>query len=288
MTVVHLVLYRISFVFEDLGAKLASWRLPRAVRIAKHTIHKLFRRFVLTELSPLVQVQSGLSRGMWIRVRLPEEASYWRGQRERALQDAISSFVREGSVVYDVGSHIGVVALGTARLAGKTGCVVAFDGDPDNAARLRENCLLNKLETRVRVVHAAVWSYTESNGIWFRRGATRRSHGGVEADGHHPVLAAGPVIKVPAITLDDFVRSEGPPPELVKIDVEGGEYEVLRGGEILFTERRPRIIVEVHHHDALEQILNWLERVRYCARWEIPEQEFPRVLFGWPAESDHL
>jgi hypothetical protein len=118
----------------------------------------------------------------------------------------------------------------------------------------------------------------------FRRGKTRRSHGGVEADGYEPVLAGGTAIRTPSISLDDFIASNGPVPQLVKIDVEGGEYEVLRGGSNLFGRHRPLLIVEVHHRDALRQITRWLEAVRYCASWKIPEEEFPRLLLARPAD----
>ena len=97
-----------------------------------------------------------------------------------------------------------------ARLVGELGQVVAFDGDPDNAAILRESSLRNHLEARLAVVHAAVWSYSASQGIPFRRGGIRRSQGGVEANGQRPVTGTGEIIPVPAVTLDDFVAAGGP------------------------------------------------------------------------------
>ena len=66
------------------------------------------------------------------------------------------------------------------------GLVVAFDGDPENIARLQEHSARNGLESRLRVVHAAVWSRTAIDGIGFRRGATAKSQGGVQADGKRP------------------------------------------------------------------------------------------------------
>ena len=232
-----------------------------------------------------MRVQAGLSRGLWIRARFPEEAAYWRGTRERSTENAVRASASEGSVVYDVGAHIGTVAFGTARLVGEAGRVVAFDADPDNVASLREGCRLNGFEGRLQVVHAAVWSRSTIHGIAFRRGANRLSHGGVAADGHRPVRADGPLITVPAVTLDDFVGSQGPVPDVVKVDVEGGEYEVLRGGATLFSRNRPRIIVEVHHVEAFRQISGWMEDVAYRAAWSVPQQGFPRLLFAWPAES---
>jgi FkbM family methyltransferase len=178
------------------------------------------------------------------------------------------------------------MALGAAQLVGDLGHVVAFDGDPENVERLRIHCARNGLQSRLRVVHAVVWSRSASEGIAFRRGTTAKSQGGVEADGTRPVLATGEIIAVPAITLDDFVAAVGPPPQLIKVDVEGGEYEVLRGGAKLFATQRPLIIAEVHHQQAAEQISAWLGAYQYRAHWNIPGEKFPRRLFAWPTEKD--
>jgi hypothetical protein len=90
--------------------------------------------------------------------RLPREALLWRGEHEPEVQNAILANVGPGAVVYDIGAHVGTTALGTALLVGDLGLVVAFDGDPENIARLQEHCARNGLENRLRVVHAAVWS----------------------------------------------------------------------------------------------------------------------------------
>jgi hypothetical protein len=120
-------------------------------------------------------------------------------------------------------------------------------------------------------------------GISFRRGR-QLSYGGVEADGNRPVLGNGDLISVPVTTLDAFIAAGGPVPHFIKIDVEGGEYEVLYGGANLFASHRPQIIVEVHHQLAAEKIAAWLQEFRYTAEWQIPKEQFPRCLIAWPAE----
>lgn len=277
MAAFYLRIYQIYFALCDRSARWQARRL-------KHFVHTVLRRFVLPRLRLSVRVQEGISQGLWVRARFPEEAAYWRGGRERGTEKAILASVRQGDVVYDVGAHIGTISFGVARLVGEEGHVVAFDPDPDNIASLRESCRLNRFERRIQVVHAAVWSYT-SPSITFRRGATRRSHGGVETGGCRPVRGDGPLITVPSTTLDDYAASSGVTPALIKVDVEGGEYDVLRGGETLFAHNRPRLVVEVHHTEAFESIREWLVRVRYSAQWEVPRLGFPRVLFAWPAES---
>jgi FkbM family methyltransferase len=280
MAAFYALLYRIYLLFKKSGAEglLRRWR--PAGRGLDHLKRRIQRHHLW------VRVQSGLSRGMWMHLRLPSERAYWYGTHEPDVQNAISIAVRPGTAIYDIGAHLGSIALGAARLVGNLGRVVAFDGDPENVLRLRDNSSRNGLEDRLQVVHAAVWSCTRSDGISFRRGGTVGSQGGVEANGNRPVLGNGEVIKVRAVTLDDFVAAGGPAPHLVKIDVEGGEYQVLCGGASLFANQKPLIIAEVHHQQAAEQISAWLVEYRYCSQWDIPREGFPRRLFAWPPEYD--
>ena len=275
----YALLYWMHAVFKNTGVERLLRRWPRAER-GFEQVKRLIRRDVW------VQVQSGLSKGMWMQLRLPSEGVYWRGTHEPEVQNGISVAMRPGSVVYDIGAHLGSIALGSARLVGDLGRVVAFDGDPENVLRLRENASRNRLDDRLQVVHAAVWSRTHRHGISFRRGRTVRSQGGVEVDGIRPVAGSGEVIHVPTVTLDEFVAAGGPVPHLVKIDVEGGEYQVLYGGAKLFAGQRPLIIAEIHHQQAAEQVSGWLEEYRYGSEWKTPLEGFPRYLFAWPAGYD--
>jgi FkbM family methyltransferase len=281
---VYLFVYRTYIALKKIVVDRVLRRWPWAQRrfdSAKFSI----KRHILPSRQVWVQVQSGFARGMWMRLRIPEEAGFWRGEHEPDVQQALSAMVRPGDVVYDVGAHVGSIALGAARLVGATGRVMAFEGDPANILRLRENSSRNNLELVLRVVHAAVWSSTADAEIRFRRGSAGTT-GGVEAGGQHPVLADGEWIRVPAITLDGFIASGGLVPQFVKIDVEGGECEVLLGGASLFTRQRPALIVEVHHQQADQQIRAWLEQFRYSSKWRIPAEGFPRCLTAWPAERD--
>jgi FkbM family methyltransferase len=279
------LLYRTYWVLKKSAAEGVLRRWSGAGRGLDQLRRRVGTRF-LPKVQAWVQIQSGLSQGLWMHLRLPREAIIWRGEHEPEVQNAILAGVRPGAVVYDIGANVGTMALGAAQLVGNLGMVIAFEGDPENIERLREHSTRNGLEDRLRVVHAAVWSRTATDGIGFRRGAPSRSQGGVEADGNRPVLGSGEVINVPAVTLDDFVAAGEPPPQLLKIDVEGGEYEVLRGANTLFARERPLLIAEVHHQWAAEQITAWLTEHQYSAQWNIPNEKFPRHLFAWPSETD--
>lgn len=281
----YIVVFR---VFSLLRKSATHGRLRRWPIVV--TMLDQFKEFVRGDVLPRpkawVRIQSGLSEGTWMQICLPDEASIWRGEHEPEVQNAISVAVRPGTVFYDVGAHVGTMTLGAARLVGDSGRVIAFDGDPENIERLLVHRERNGFQDRIHVVHGVVWSRTVTQGISFRRGARARSHGGVEADGNRPVLGSGELVTVPAISLDDFIAAGAPPPQLIKIDVEGGEYEVLRGGDRLFAVQRPFIIVEVHRHQAADLITAWLCEHQYRGNWEIPVESFPRRLFAWPTEQD--
>jgi FkbM family methyltransferase len=285
MANMYTLLYRTYLVLRKSATEGGLRRLPLIGR-GLDQFKRWIERHFLRKAQVWVRIQSGLSTGMWMHLHFPREALIWRGKHEPEVQNAIQAAVRQGDIVYDIGAHVGAMALGAALLVGDLGLVVAFDGDPENIARLREHRARNRLESRLRVVNAAVWSRTAIDGIGFRRGATAKSQGGVQADGKRPVLASGEVINVRAVRLDDILDAGVPPPHLVKIDVEGGEYEVLCGGQTLFMKQRPLVIAEIHHQRAAEQIIRWLSEYQYFAQWNIPKEQFPRHLFAWPKETD--
>lgn len=254
---------------ETAGARMLRWTREKLVPRSK----------------VWVQVERGMAQGLWMRLQLPEEMFLWRGDHEPYVQELLASFLRPGWVAYDVGSYVGVFALPIARAVGPAGKVFAFEPDPDSAARLREHVARNHLEDRVRVVEAAAWR-REAGQIPYRRGCKALSQGGVEAEGTHPVLASGKKILVRSISLDAFVAQGNPAPQLLKIDVEGGEAAVMEGAEGLITRDKPLIICEVHHLAAARWMQQWLPSCGYHIDWTIPREEFPRHLVAKPAPKD--
>ena len=278
----YFLLYRIYLAIKTPIIVPLFRRWPQA-QTRFSTAKSLIKRRTLKSRKTWVQVESGFAEGLWMSLYIPEEAVFWHGDREPVVQSVMTAITRPGDIVYDVGAHFGSLTLGAARLVGPSGRVIAFDADPENVKRLRENCLRNHFGACTQAVHAAVWSHGSEAGIPFRRGR-KTSQGGVEADGQNPVMGDGEIISVPVTTLDAFTASGGPLPRLVKIDVEGGEYQVLQGGARLFAQQRPHIIVEVHHRDAADKIGVWLQEFGYFAEWRIPKEEFPRCLIAWPVE----
>jgi FkbM family methyltransferase len=160
------------------------------------------------------------------------------GQMLRRLLDA----AREGDTFFDVGANIGTITLPVAMTGVEC---LAFEPAPANAARLAENAGLNRLGN-VTVIEAAMWS---------ERGTVALRVDGMEGAGTSRVVEAGGdgTVEVPAATLDQFAGGGAAAPDLLKIDVEGGELEALRGAEATLGAGRVREVFVETHPLALEE-----------------------------------
>jgi FkbM family methyltransferase len=134
-------------------------------------------------------------------------------------------------VALDVGANIGNHTLWLAMVCGLR--VVAFE--PVQHRDLRDNVALNRLAT-VQVEPVALG---DTDGTAEHVGQGKLTPGGT----------------IPVRTLDSYRLADV---AVVKIDVEGMEPHVLRGGEATIRRDRPVIFAEEHNqveHDAIADVL---------------------------------
>lgn len=231
-------------------------RVPVLGRCVSWAGEKLVPRDSLT----WVQVQSGAARGLWLHLNPRTGRDYFRGGGEPEVQDTLEKYLRPGMTFYDVGANLGLFSLIGARLVGAQGRVVAFEADPEVAARLRENVGRNELAW-VSVEEKAVWS--EVKTVYFERidvtASPDRGLGRVVAGNERDTIA------VSAVSLDEVALTH-PLPDLIKCDVEGAEVEVFRGAKRLLKEKRPIIICEMHSEENRRVLMKEFEELQYaCA-----------------------
>jgi FkbM family methyltransferase len=211
-------------------------------------------------LSP-VQVAAGGLAGRTLLLDLHAEKDYWLGTYEPELQKAVTDLVRPGCVAYDVGANIGYISLLLAQAAGERGSVYAFEALPANLERLSQNLALNGMKNRVKVIPGAV-----SNTSAQVRFLVGPSGGMGKADGSagRQGLVYLQAIQVPGIILDEFVYQAGnPAPEVVKMDIEGGEVLALPGMRRALSEARPTILMELHGPEAAQAAWSELQLAGY-------------------------
>ena len=252
--------------------RTAAWAariLPAPVKRAFYKIPFLARliRRSLNEAAPEgiteVKIAAGILRGLSMALDLHTEKDYWLGTYEPDLQAATLKFIKPGMVVYDVGANIGYISLMAARLAGERGRVFSFEALPANIARLTRNVMMNAMQYRVKVVHAAVVDKPgEVTFLAHASGAMGKARGSAGRDEHYTQT-----IKVIGLALDDFVFRQGnPPPAVIKMDIEGGEGMALAGMLRLLKEARPVLLIELHGQEAARQVWDCLKANRYTLR----------------------
>ena len=107
---------------------------------------------------------------------------------------------------------------------------------------------MNGFRGRVDVENAIV-SHADGNESFFVYGesmAASVSRANVEDLNPERRTSPADQISQRAVTLDSYCRQRDVWPDVVKIDVEGAEYRVLRGARHLLSTRRPVILCEIH------------------------------------------
>jgi FkbM family methyltransferase len=146
----------------------------------------------------------------------------------------VRRLLKPGDTFLDVGAHIGWFTTIASRLVGDDGAVIACEPYPANAAALKENLALNNAQN-VRLVEMALGSEPGELSL-----ALAGDSGGISA------LDWGQGERVTAtMTTLDEVTAEVPAITLLKMDVEGWEAHVLRGGSAAL-RRTENVLFEVN------------------------------------------
>ncbi|MFO7772801.1 MAG: FkbM family methyltransferase [Dehalococcoidia bacterium] len=159
------------------------------------------------------------------------------GIRERLCTETIQKQLRNGDCVLDIGANIGYYCLMESRLVGKTGKVYAIEPVPYNMNRLRENIELNGY-SNVETFQIAIGErdgkaslYLSDHPNWCSFYPPRVVKGEVEVD---------------VLSLDSFTENKRMP-DMIRMDVEGFEYEILEGMPGILGSGAPlKYFVEFH------------------------------------------
>lgn len=169
---------------------------------------------------------------------------FMEGRFEPNIFQVIAPMIGPGDVVIDVGANEGLYSLLAAARVGPQGRVVAVEPSPREFARLRANVDHNKFGDRVILFDKAL----SSAAGWAPFVIAEASHAGQNAfaDRFTDRIIAEDLRQTPVATLDALAaKLISRRVNLVKIDVEGAEFDVMLGSEILIEHHRPTWIIEV-------------------------------------------
>lgn len=154
--------------------------------------------------------------------------TYWRGVYEPELAEALEQVVKPGMTCFDCGANAGYFTLLLSKLTGPKGKVYSFEPQRSNANYIRRHLELNS----VRNVTLLECALADNNGTVNFLG-----------DGPQGRISMEGKDSVECRTLD----SAGlPPPDVMKIDVEGAEVALVRGAQQTLRTHRPRVFMSLH------------------------------------------
>lgn len=161
----------------------------------------------------------------------------------------------DGATVLDVGGHVGFYALLLADLVGPQGRVVAIEAHAELCERIRWAGERNR-RPWLEVVHGAAGDRPGPVAL------------GKDPDRGHTTAAAGgggATFTVDGVMLDQWAHDRDlPEPDLVLMDIEGGEAAALRGLRRLLVARSPDLVIEIHPEQLAalgtpqDQLIAWI------------------------------
>ena len=184
-------------------------------------------------VSLLLDPEDDISRTILVSLGSKWEPEVWA---------AISSGLSEGSVMFDVGAHVGYDTLKASVKVGDKGRVVAFEPNPNTVTMLRSNIAASGAHNVI--VEPIACTDTEQMLTLFD--ATPGGNSGSSSLSQRNAGTISRPYVVRGRRIDDVVAELGlTRVDVFKADVEGAELLVLRGAAETLNRFHPKLILEV-------------------------------------------
>ena len=215
--------------------------------MSKDLIKSLLMPFVAT-------IKSGPLKGnKWI---IASGSRFVQGRYEPDTVELISARLTKGDVAYDVGAHVGYLTILMANLVGNEGKVIAFEPRPVNYSYLTKHLRINNVGN-VECIKKGV---SDVAGVVTFDSNTGTGTGQISSKGN---------ISIETICLDDEIdNSRLPPPNFIKMDIEGGEVDALKGSHNLLTKYKPILHISTHGEDIHAQCIEYIKQHGYSIEIE--------------------
>ena len=240
---------------------------------------KIFRAFIVREKSlPIVlailmkkvlgmdfkkKIKTFWGRDIYVYLADADAASLYFFNTLPVAEIQIIKFLiknfKDDDIFYDIGANYGFYTLLAQEFITK-GEIHAFEPNPKIFKLLRENSRLDIYKNTF--LNEMALSDKAGETEFFDREIS--GHSGSSSLVKHQHFLKYKVIKVRTTTLDDYI-SNHKPPTIMKIDVEGGESLVLKGGLELLKKYSPMIIMEFFPDDLHREAVNILFNSGYRA-----------------------
>jgi len=211
------------------AAKIASVRQPAqgTVKSKVRELHLRNKRFYVNG-SHFPQWWNSVAEGKW--------------EPETFL--VLESFIEPGSTYIDVGAWIGATVLFAADQAG---CTIVFEPDPFVLPLLKENIALNPcIASRIMLYEAALSTFDGKAALFNNRPGNSGSSL-LKTFGYTKEVVQKKFAETVVMDAYHFLdRLDLANVSLIKIDIEGGEYDLIPHIAPLLMRHRPTLYLSLH------------------------------------------
>ena len=187
----------------------------------------------------------------------------------------VSSSLHTGDTFVDVGAHVGYFAILASKLVGN-GQVISIEPTPTILSALKNNVEINQC-SNVIIYECAVGENEGKAYLYLSNSSTQ-----LNSLAHVPW--AFKRIEIDVKTLDSILKH---PPDLVKIDAEGYEYEILLGGRKSILEHGAYLILEYNkgilakRGSSYQKIFDLLIQYGYHIKEILPDGSMSGDIFNY-------
>ncbi|MET0244723.1 MAG: FkbM family methyltransferase [Flavitalea sp.] len=198
-----------------------------------------------------------LDLGDWIPQNI-----YYLGYYERNEINFLKRTLQPGDTFVDIGANIGLFTLLASKLVGDSGKVFAFEPFSKSYTNLQLNIDLNK-SSNIIAEKLAVTNQERDMILGYDE---KDQNSGMVSE--FAEFGAGHE-HVKAITLDHYFGEVPSSLKMIKIDIEGGELNALRGMQSILLEHKPILLIELEEillmkaGAGIEAIQDYLRSVGY-------------------------
>ena len=199
-----------------------------------------------------------------------QESAFPGGNYDSELFAAVKQEDMDNKIIFDVGAFMAVNSLLFAKLSGPKGKVFAFEPNPWNRNRTLLNLSHNKdLAQQIKVYDYALGDINDITSMTMSSEIEKGYSSTSRIGDSHPTIANEGLPQgffdeeIKIRTLDWFVETSGIVPDVIKVDIEGAEHLLLRGGLKTLQKNKPILYIELHSEFCALQCTLLLQNLGY-------------------------
>ena len=163
---------------------------------------------------------------------------------DKEIVDIFCSWLNSDSVLFDLGANVGYYAF-IANKYISTGKIYSFEPLPANIDTFNTHLQLNAKRIKNNSINLLPYAISDKEKEVVFSNNEETIEGNTYIDS---VLHTGSLknLVIKCFSIDGLLEQGYRNPDVIKIDVEGAEYDVLRGAEKALMKYRPNILLATH------------------------------------------